>query len=98
MPKVVDKPDTLRPYLFHGLDLMWRDGGEQATADCPFCGRSGKFSVNIQSGEWRCFVCNEGEDKGKPIRGGNAIVFLRKLQEYSANPDAPYTELASNRG
>lgn len=79
MPIPVNEvPKTLRPYLFHGLDLGWR-GKEQATCDCPWCGREGKFVVKVETGEWRCYVCAEGSEKG----GGNVYTFLRLLHDKS---------------
>lgn len=77
MPRV--DPEPLRPYIFHGIDLQWNPNDRQALADCPFCGRENKFSVNIETGQWRCFVCAEGTEKG----GGNALIFLRKLHGLS---------------
>lgn len=68
-------PDHLRPYLFHGVDLATR--GSHAVGDCPFCGREGKFSVDVSTGLWRCFVCGSGTDAG----GGNGLVFIRLLYE-----------------
>ena len=79
----VDQPEKLRPFTFHGIDLQFHAGDKNATAECPFCGRSGKFSVNIETGLWRCFGCNEGDEKGKDVKGGNAVTFLRKLWEMS---------------
>ena len=64
-------PDGLRPYIHHGVDLTVRGG--HGVGECPFCFTAGKFSVDVDSGLWRCFVCGEGTDKG----GGNALVFLR---------------------
>src|SRR6185369_14408512 len=75
MPVVTNTPKNLKPYLFHGVRLEYREGEAQAVADCPFCGKSGKFSVNIGTGLWRCFVCGEGSEKG----GGNIYTFLRLL-------------------
>lgn len=97
MPKV-DRdttPETLRPYVFHGVDLTWKDDkAGEAIGDCPFCGREGKFSVKIETGQWRCFVCAEGTDKG----GGNAYTFIRKLWEMSDKETSSYAELAEDRG
>ncbi len=72
-----DAPDTLRPYLFHGMDLSWKGTDKDAVGDCPWCGRSGKFSVKIATGVWQCFVCQEGSGKG----GGNATTFVRSLHK-----------------
>lgn len=90
-------PKTLRPYLFHGVNAEWREGDEQAIGDCPFCGRDNKFSVNIGSGLWRCFVCNEGEENGKPIHGGNVYTFMRRLHKASCTNTKDYSELIKSR-
>ncbi len=61
MPKITgDKkdPDNLRPYIFHGVDLSWREGDKDAiAANCPFCGREGKFGVEIATSKYNCFPC-----------------------------------------
>lgn len=67
----------LRPFAFHGVDFTI--GGHHGTADCPFCLRDGKLSVDCQSGVWKCWVCGEGSERG----GGNALTFLRLLHEQS---------------
>lgn len=87
-------PATLRPYIAHGVDLQWKGNDKEATADCPFCGRE-KFSVNIATGQWRCFVCGAGNEKG----GGNIYVFLRCLHEESekATQNSDYSTLAKDR-
>lgn len=70
MPKITEEiPSVLRAYHFHGLDL---GGSPNAVGDCPFCGREGKFSVAVDTGKWRCFVCEES---------GNLTTFMRKLHE-----------------
>lgn len=66
-------PDQLRAYVFHGLDLSVRGG--QANCDCPLCGVESKFTVQIETGKWRCFVCGGGLPNG----GGNPLTFLRVL-------------------
>ena len=92
--------DRLRPYTFHGIDLTPK--GSHAVGDCPFCGRDGKFAVEIATGLWRCFVCGSGTAAG----GGNALVFVRALYERSyANvgdsggiPAAFLAAVAADRG
>lgn len=69
--------DRLRPYTFHGVDLTPR--GSHAVGDCPFCGKE-KFSVDIATGLWRCFVCGTGTKAG----GGNALVFVRLLYDLAS--------------
>lgn len=78
-------PSTLRPYTFHGLDLHYKDGAKEALADCPWCGKEGKFSIEVKTGLWRCFSCNEGlsQNRHQPIQGGNSYSFLRLLHKYS---------------
>lgn len=89
-------PETLKPYRFHGLDFKHRTGDTDVSSDCPFCGRSGKFAVNVDTGIWRCFICAAGSEKG----GGNAYTFIRSLHSSSleATSDDDYRELAENRG
>src|SRR5437879_1902350 len=103
MPKLVDAsqtvetPKNLRPFLFHGLDLATK--GSHAVGDCPFCGKEGKFSVEVETGKWRCFICNIGAENGKVIQGGNVFTFLRLLWDRSdAATNGATTELAKNRG
>lgn len=69
----------LRPYLFHGMDLVVK--GSHGIGDCPFCGREGKFSIDCETTEWRCWACGGGRDKG----GGNALVFIRLLHAASVS-------------
>lgn len=92
MPKVKDVPAALRAYVFHGVDLAW-DDGPQAVGDCPWCGREGKFTVEVAEGVWRCWACQEGSRKG----GGNAYTFLRLLWEKSTLREDAGRELARDR-
>jgi adenylate kinase family enzyme len=97
MPKVDDTPKTLKPYRFHGIDVT-NISSDEAVSDCPFCGRENKFSINVESGLWRCLVCNEGsQSQGKAYAGGNAYTFLRKLWDISYTSTSKYSELAGNR-
>lgn len=100
MPQVEDEtPDSLKPYICHGVDLAWKVGAKEAIGDCPWCGREGKFSVNAATGQWRCFVCLEGNDNGKGTGGGNVYVFLRMLWEKSLEQTTTedYQKLAADR-
>lgn len=80
MPKVNDTPKMLKPYLFHGLDLDPKPGGSEATGECPFCGKEGKFSINIETGQSHCWYCNVSPD-GKS--GMNVTTFMRLIHERS---------------
>lgn len=87
MPRIETKeevPEKLRPFVSLGVVLHLRGaGGEQVPGDCPFCGRERKFSINRETGQWRCYVCNNGEEDGpgakKGHRGGNVYTFFRLL-------------------
>lgn len=79
MPQVDSTPKSLKPFVCHGVDLKWSDGEEYAVGPCPFCARPDKFSVNVETGIWRCWVCGEGTEKGN----GNVYTFLRLLWEKS---------------
>lgn len=72
-----DAPDELKPYIFHGIDLEYRETSTSAMGDCPFCGDH-KFNVVIkeQPGKkfgWRCPKCD---------KGGNVYIFLREFYQH----------------
>ena len=99
MPKLsVEIPEKLKPYAFHGVDLHWKESDKEAVGECPWCGRENKFFVSLETGQWRCVVCQEGTAKG----GGNSYVFLRLLWQESMqaakNQERLYQELAADRG
>lgn len=104
MPKVSTTPRSLKPYTTHGLDLTVNSSGTQAIGDCPWCGKEGKFSVQVESGLWRCLSCDEGAPKNKPTatHGGNSWTFLRLLHARSLDQKHVFIEgrlqaLAENR-
>lgn len=89
-------PYGLLPYLHHGIDLEVKGG--HAVGDCPMCSAEGKFSVDCESGLWRCWVCGGGADRG----GGNALMFLRLLHEAALDATSTqyqefFEEVASDR-
>jgi hypothetical protein len=86
-------PAHLRPYIAHGLNLQYRPGDAEAVCECPFCGREQKFSVNISTGQWQCFVCGSGTTKG----GGNIYTFIRLLHSESETATKDYAELTGER-
>lgn len=90
---VTNPHEFLRPYIFHGIDLTVKGG--HGVGDCPFCSGEGKFSVDVTSGLWRCFVCGGGTDSG----GGNALTFLRLLHATAAASTPPdwLARVASDR-
>lgn len=87
---VKDAPEKLRPYLFHGLDLNYTKGEKDAVGDCVFCGRDGRFSIKVDTGQWQCLKCMEK---------GNIYSFLDKLLALSieATSNEEYDELAADR-
>lgn len=89
MPKIIDStPDNLKPYLFHGLELQWRSDDKDALGDCPICGRSERFSVKVETGQYQCFKCGTS---------GNARVFIRWLWDHSDATSEQYAEFATDR-
>lgn len=96
MPRLVEVPTALKPYVFHGLDVNAAPGSDEALGDCPWCGRESKFSVNVNSGTWRCLICGTGSERG----GGNVQTFLRLLHKRAVEDtsDDDYEELAADRG
>ena len=99
MPQIDETPDSIRPYKFHGVNPKWRKGDKDAVGDCPFCGRAGKFNINLSTGMWRCVVCNEGAENGKDFKGGNNYTFIRLLYEKSYELSGPsdLEELAAEK-
>jgi hypothetical protein len=91
MPKVNDKPEKLRPFLFHGVELSYKsEKDKEALGECPFCSRSRKLSVDIKTGMWRCLVCDEK---------GNIITFLRRLwdESFNSTPHKDYVKFIQER-
>ncbi len=81
-------PENLRPYLFHGVELDWSNGDDNAMGDCPLCGREEKFGVKVPTGQFRCFKCGES---------GNVYSFLRWLWKASDEKTIKYKQLAKDR-
>lgn len=73
-----ERLERLRPYEFHGVHLE-QSSGKEAIGDCPFCDKENKFSVNLETGLWKCWVCGSGSSSG----GGNALTFIRLIYEQS---------------
>lgn len=89
MPKMTSDAEILeglKPYTSHGVDLTNK---KQATSDCPFCGKEGKFSVNAETTEFKCWSCQEK---------GNALIFVQKLWAISDSTKQDYSDLVQSRG
>lgn len=79
MPKVeAQVPKNLRPYEHHGV-ILSEGGGPNAKGDCPFCGRAGKFSVRVDTGVAKCWVCEV--NPAAPKGGVNPRSFIQRLWE-----------------
>ncbi len=92
MPRVDNLPPALKPFTFFGVDLAEGEGS-QAKGTCPFCGREGKFHVNVENSKWDCKA-------GSCKRTGNAIDFVRQLYEHflSGSDAGRMEDLAKDRG
>jgi ribosomal protein L37AE/L43A len=92
-------PKNLKPYHFHGVDFS--GSGKNVYADCPFCDKEGKLSIEVSSGFWRCLSCQIAPN-GKTIDtgGGNVTDFLKVLHRESvkATEQYQYAALAKQRG
>lgn len=89
-PQVDETPSALKPFKFHGMELT-KKTSEQHSADCPFCGKEGKFYVSETTSKWDCKVCG---------KYGNSATFISLLWKVCDEATAPedYHELAGNRG
>jgi hypothetical protein len=92
---------VLAPYRLHGIRLEIAGNGREALADCPFCDKDRKFNVSLETGQWRCWVCDEGtHDAADGQRvGGNLLGFLRALwrRSFDDTSEIDLRELASER-
>lgn len=59
---MLDVAEWMDDHLTHARHNL----GDEWTALCPFCGRKGKFYVNIETGRWVCFSGKCGE-RGRQI-------------------------------
>lgn len=95
MPKQKSIEEWVKPYAFHGLDLTPNSAGTEASGPCPWCDDDqGKFNLGLDTGQWRCWKCRQGNEKG----GGNLAVFLKMLWERSDVATKDYEALRADRG
>jgi|GEM_PF-1272398 hypothetical protein len=96
-PQRRNKPDQSKPkfqgtYENFGTDFV-RINGKEGTADqCPYCGKE-KFTVNLETGQFRCFSENTCGQTG------NATTFIRHCYEQakSSTTDKEYRTLKAVR-
>lgn len=67
-------PKALKGFSVHGVDFIGESGEDQAVGSCPFCGKEGRFYVNINSRLWDC----KGGSCG---RSGNFNTFLKEVAD-----------------
>lgn len=92
MPKLDQTPESVRAYIFHGVELRYN--GDSAYAErCPWCGGKMKWNVRLDTGQWRCSKCVQGNAKD----GGNVTTFLRMLHERATDPAPDLRALATGR-
>jgi len=65
---------TLKAFKQHGFRPKKTSGSSQAVGDCPFCGKSDKFFVNIKVKKWDCKSC---------LKNGGFQNWLKEIWEYS---------------
>jgi hypothetical protein len=83
-------PQKLRSYVDLGLDLDWGDG-EEAKGECPFCGKENKFSIEIETGMFKCW-------SGSCDERGNNFSFVEKVMTISKERDqGGHEELAEEK-
>ena len=54
--EIVNKHERLKGFAQHGVDFE-SNSGKQASGTCPWCGKKGKFFVNVETRLWDCKVC-----------------------------------------
>lgn len=83
-------PESLRPFLFYGVNLNLINFRESQRGDCPLCMESDHFFVDRDSGKWHCKKCDES---------GNVPSFLPKFHEacLAATDESDYQELSKDR-
>ena len=83
-----EMPRNLKPFNFHKVNLSAWEGKQQVTADCPLCGREGKFVISIETSQWRCWGCSAA---------GNAKSFLTQLWQRSYDQTDDWEDLKIDR-
>lgn len=66
----MELPKSLKGFSVHGTDFVGESGDDQAVADCPLCGKEGRFYVNLNTRLWDCKRCG---------RKGNFETFLKEV-------------------
>jgi len=85
---MVDFPEKLEPFKFHGVGFKFIGG--QGIADCPICDKEKHFYADPETGKWDCKACGEK---------GNVYTFLRHLHKsrLEATTESDWQELSEYR-
>lgn len=59
-------PFDIETYVNDTLENPRRSGGDNYQASCPFCGKAAHFYINVETGAYICFKC---EERGKSVAG-----------------------------
>lgn len=79
----------LRPFEFHGLDLV-PSSGDEYVSDCLFCDKESHLFVNSNTGQWGCKKCG---------KSGNVYTFLEAVVDKyrDSTTDKDYNALSVMR-
>ncbi len=81
---------------FYGSKVLLNGSGTQRITNCPFCEHKNDLSVNIETGQCKCFVCGfEGDtfDFLGRIEGIEFKEVKKKLMKYGIEPITERKEL-----
>lgn len=62
----------LKEWVLDSLDNPRKSAGSEYTSNCPWCGRPDHFYVNVKSGKYICFRCDE--------RGTSAVGIIAEVE------------------
>ena len=97
-PRKEKSPDTIKPYEYYGLDLNWQET-DNPTCECPFCGAGDKFSVSVETGVAKCWVCGIHPEESPDAKGLNPVTFIREYHSHvAASRHHQFGKLADERG
>ncbi len=87
-----------REYVENSLDGVHKSTGDNLSATCPFCDKPGHFSVNVETGRWRCFKCDErsrdfarliAEVEGIPVGRAKALMMRQVISFRKPREEEP---------
>ncbi len=84
-----DTPETLKPFEFWKVLNDYDPNEIEQKTDCPFCGKEGKFVINVQTSLFKCWSCQQS---------GNGQSFLNAIYELSDQTATEVAELVEEKG